>query len=150
VEYIGPRPFTSTENPFPTGAVTILDAKGYLMARQIFDPASDGRPGLTPSHLGPIDLFNQPTPVPDFDGNTYCREFDYSRLKGQVERIYKLMRDGNWRTLGEIEDKTGDSQASISAQLRNLRKEKYGSHKILRQARGLRENGLYEYKLETR
>jgi len=38
------------------------------------------------------------------------------------------MLSGRWLTLGAIREKTGDAEASISAQLRHLRKEKHGSH----------------------
>jgi len=83
----------------------------------------------------------------DFDGDTYDREFDHERLGAQMRRVFMLMRDGRWRTLGEIEMMTYDPQASISARLRDLRKEKFGGHTIERQRRGPRENGIWEYRL---
>jgi len=83
----------------------------------------------------------------DFDGPDYRRRFDYGRLTGQILRIYACMNDGRWRTLEEISSVTGDPPASISAQLRHLRKEKFGSHTIDKRARGERERGLWEYRL---
>jgi hypothetical protein len=83
-----------------------------------------------------------------FDGSDYEPEFDDSRLRGQLARIYQLMKDGAWRTLSEIEEGTGDPQPSISAQLRHLRKKRFGSHKVNRRSRGEREHGLFEYQLE--
>jgi len=47
---------------------------------------------------------------------------------GQRDRVYNTMLSGRWLTLGAIREKTGDAEASISAQLRHLRKEKHGSH----------------------
>lgn len=84
----------------------------------------------------------------DFNGSDYEPELDKKRLTGQILRIYELMRDGRYRTLDEIARLTGDPAASISAQLRNLRKERFGSHTVLRQRRGDRTRGLFEYKLD--
>lgn len=82
-----------------------------------------------------------------FNGPDYEPEFDQARLTGQIERIYNLMIDGRWRTLQEIEQATRDPQSSISAQLRHLRKKRFGSHIIEKRRRGDRTNGLFEYKL---
>lgn len=84
---------------------------------------------------------------PRFNGSDYDPKFDDERLKGQIKRIYKLMIDGKWRSLEEIENETGDPQSSISAQLRHLRKERFGSHIVEKKARGERINGLFEYRL---
>ena len=89
--------------------------------------------------MGQEELFNN-----DFDGSDYKREFDHSRLKGQALDIFKLMKDSNWRTLNDIANVTNHPHASISAQLRHLRKSKFGSHDIEKRNKG---NGLYEYKL---
>lgn len=83
----------------------------------------------------------------DFDGAAYQREFDFARLAGQIGRVYDCMRGGAWRTLEEISRLTGDPQASVSAQLRHLRKEKFGAHQVERRARGDRERGLFEYRM---
>jgi hypothetical protein len=82
-----------------------------------------------------------------FDGSDYVPKFDDVRLRGQILRVYCLMIDGCWRTLGEIEAATGDPQASISAQLRHLRKARFGSHVINKRPRGDRHHGLFEYQL---
>jgi hypothetical protein len=60
---------------------------------------------------------------------------DFDRLCGQLRDIYNLMSDHRWRTLQEIEDITGHPQASISAQLRHLRKHRFGGHQIDKQRR---------------
>jgi len=57
------------------------------------------------------------------------------------------MASGTWRTLSEIETITGDPQASISAQLRHLRKARFGSYRIEKQRRGDETSGLFEYRL---
>ena len=82
-----------------------------------------------------------------FNGPDYEPENDQARLSQQHVRIRELMRDGAWRTLGEIEAVTKDPQASISAQLRHLRKPRFGSWIVLKRRRGDRKRGLYEYRL---
>ena len=84
-----------------------------------------------------------------FNGSDYEPGYDDNRLRGQIARIYKLMQDRRWRTLSEIEEATNDPQASISAQLRHLRKKRFGSHLINKRSRGEREQGLFEYQLEV-
>lgn len=85
-----------------------------------------------------------------FNGPDYSPEHDNRRLTGQILRVFNLMKDGKWRTLREIEEKTGDPQASASAQLRHLRKARFGGHEVLKRNRGDREQGLFEYKLITK
>jgi hypothetical protein len=85
-----------------------------------------------------------------FDGSAYSPKHDDERLGKQHERIRDLMIDGGWRTLGEIAERTGDPQASISAQLRHLRKERFGGHKVEKRHRGDKSAGLYEYRLLAR
>lgn len=84
-----------------------------------------------------------------FNGPVYDPKEDQARLTGQISRIFSLMSDGQWRTLAEIESHTGDPAASISAQLRHLRKSRFGAHTVHKQARGQRSAGLWEYRLEV-
>lgn len=81
---------------------------------------------------------------PRFDGDDYVPERDDARLGPQLQRVWSLMRDGKWRTLSDIEKATGDPPASISAQLRHLRKPRFGGHQVDRQHVG---NGLYWYRV---
>jgi len=90
-----------------------------------------------------LNLFNQP----DFSGSDYNPVLDKARLTGQIERIFNCMKDGEWRSLQEIESITGDGQASVSAQMRNLRKSKFGEHTVEKRRRGDRKSGLFEYQL---
>jgi alkylated DNA nucleotide flippase Atl1 len=102
----------------------------------------------------PQTLFDlPPLPPPQamcFNGPAYDPDKDRERLAGQILRIYDLIADGRWRTLGEIAAATGDPQASISAQLRHLRKPRFGGHRIDKQRRGSESAGLWEYRLEVR
>lgn len=85
-----------------------------------------------------------------FIGSDYKPELDERRLTSQLERIFNLMKDGEWRTLQEIAKITSDPQASISAQLRHLRKPKFGSHTVNKRRRGEETKGLFEYQLIAR
>jgi len=97
------------------------------------------------------DLFDwTPPPLPSppahraFDGETYEPDQDHTRLKGQLWNVFQLMSDGQWRTLSEIAESAGGSEASVSARLRDLRKDKYGAREVERK----RVNGgLYTYRL---
>jgi hypothetical protein len=84
---------------------------------------------------------------PRFDGDVYQHAMDFSRLKGQILRVYQLMQDGRWRTLDEIAKSTGDPVASVSSQLRHLRKPRFGAHVVNRRSR---EGALFEYQLDLR
>jgi predicted transcriptional regulator len=79
-----------------------------------------------------------------FDGADVIPSRDELRLFNQLDRVWFLMKDGRWRTLDEISELTGDPPASISAQLRNLRKKKFGSHVVERQ---YIDSGLYKYRV---
>lgn len=85
--------------------------------------------------------------MPHFDGATYRPADDHVRLTGQIARVFALMRDGEWRTLAEIAQHVHDPEASISARLRDLRKDKFGGHTLERRHRGPKSDGLYEYRL---
>ena len=82
-----------------------------------------------------------------FSGSDYNAKWDRTRLTKQLKVIADLMWDQHWRTLRAISDLTGYGEASISAQLRNLRKVKFGGYTVLKQTVGDRKNGLFEYRL---
>lgn len=84
-----------------------------------------------------------------FDGPCFDPEYDRERLSGQIRRVYEAMSSNDWMTLSELEDFTGDPQASISAQIRHLRKERFGGHVIEKRRRGEPKRGLWEYRLVT-
>lgn len=82
-----------------------------------------------------------------FNGSSYCPELDHSRLANQHEIIKDIMLDEHWRTLSEIENMTGFPQSSISAQLRHLKKNRFGGFRLEKQRRGDRSKGLFEYRV---
>lgn len=45
-----------------------------------------------------------------------------------IEKIFNLMKDEQFRTLAEISKMTGVGEASVSAQIRNLKKPQFGGH----------------------
>jgi len=79
-----------------------------------------------------------------FNGPAYDQERDGERLSKQHEAVKSLMSDGEWRTLRDISEELNYPEASVSAQLRHLRKKRFGSHTVERRYVG---GGLYEYKV---
>ncbi len=83
-----------------------------------------------------------------FDGATYTPS-DGPRLSHQWLAIFGLMRDGRWRTLGQIQQHFNAlgqhfPESSISARLRDFRKPQYGGYTMNKSNRG---NGLWVYQL---
>jgi len=85
--------------------------------------------------------------IPHFEGSNYTPEYDHIRLAKQYEVIRDLMLDGKWRTVQEINAITGFPETSISSQIRNLRKKKFGSFTVPKRRRGNVKQGLYEYQV---
>lgn len=79
-----------------------------------------------------------------FNGPDYDHARDSERLSAQHVRVRELMLDGQWRTLAEISELLGDPPASVSAQLRHLRKERFGSYFVDKRHLG---EGLYAYRV---
>ncbi len=97
------------------------------------------------------DSFHSPKPaVGKFDGATYDKSKDGQRLTTLMSRVYELMRDGRWRTLSTIAKKCKGTEASVSARLRDLRKDKfqmrYPSKRVDRK-RIDNGNGLHTYRV---
>jgi len=84
--------------------------------------------------------------APHFNGAVYDPELDHARLTKQIGRVYEALPWGEWLTLAEIEAKTHDPQASISAQIRHLRKERFGGYQIDKRRR-TPDGGTWEYRL---
>lgn len=92
------------------------------------------------------DLFSyQPPAKVAFDGATYDPDKDHARLRGQLQRVLHFMSDGQWHTLAGIAFVVGGSEASVSARLRDLRKEQYGGRQVERQRIS---GGLWKYRLK--
>ena len=79
-----------------------------------------------------------------FNGADYEPDRDNPRLVPQYWRIFMLMRDGRWRTLRQIADEVMAPESSVSAQLRHMRKKRFGEHTVERVHCG---DGLYQYRL---
>ena len=79
-----------------------------------------------------------------FNGSDYNPTRDDVRLTGQLLRVWNVVSDGNWYTLEQISKLTGDPSPSVSAQLRHLRKKRFGKHTIEKIHIG---SGLYKYRL---
>lgn len=79
-----------------------------------------------------------------FDGETYVHPRDGDRLARQLSAVYACLKDGEWRTLQQIADVVSAPPASVSARLRDFRKERFGQHTVNRRYVG---EGLFEYQL---
>ena len=89
-----------------------------------------------------------PMPERRFDGDTYDAGRDCERLTGALLRVYEALtawrgRSG-WLTLRQLAEHAGCSEASASARVRDLRKAKFGAHKIERTRLG---KGLFGYRM---
>ena len=80
-----------------------------------------------------------------FDGSDYDHKRDGIRLTGQLERVFDVMKHGQWVTLRELSDRSRCPEASASAQLRNLRKERFGGFLIEKK---YATSGLFLYRLK--
>lgn len=94
-----------------------------------------------------LDLFEWLPPEPAFEGYTFEHAFDVDRLQKQLRRVFEVMKDGGWRTLSEISEITQDGEASVSARLRDFRKDRFPGFRVFRRRRGPAERGLFEYQL---
>ena len=83
----------------------------------------------------------------DRDGATFVREFDYERLNRQMRLVYDVMRDGEWHSLRGLSNATGCPEASVSARLRDFRKERFGGLTLERERL---DGGLWRYRLVTK
>jgi hypothetical protein len=110
--------------------------QGATQGKHAFDAYghSEGQVGDLPE--GPFD----------FDGETYEPQHDQVRLNAQTQRVYDFIKDGEWHTLGEISEATGDPEASVSARLRDLRKARFGGFTVDRK-RDPESPGLFLYRL---
>lgn len=78
-----------------------------------------------------------------FDGET-CEEQDRVRLAKLMLRVWRVVKGGEWITLSELASQAGGSEASVSARLRDLRKQRFGAHTVERRHVC---QGLFEYRV---
>lgn len=92
----------------------------------------------------------EPSPEKAFDGETYDPDRDYVRLKGVLAAVFDFMSEGGWHTLQEIRlalerrTRRHHREQTVSARLRDLRKDRYGAHDVQRKRI---KGGLFEYRL---
>lgn len=67
-----------------------------------------------------------------FDGYTYEHDRDGARLGDQMMAVLSVMADGQWRTLKQLAAAVDAPEASVSARLRDLRKPRFGGHRVER------------------
>ena len=80
-----------------------------------------------------------------FDGSDYDHKRDGIRLTGQLERVFDVMKHGQRVILRELSDRSRCPEASASAQLRNLRKDRFGGFEIEKK---YATSGLFLYRLK--
>lgn len=79
-----------------------------------------------------------------FDGATYQPRLDYERLSNQLERVKAATLDTGWWTVTALTLKVGGSETSVSARLRDLRKQKFGGYHVeSRRVKG----GVWHYRV---
>ena len=79
-------------------------------------------------------------------GPDYDEGIDGERIKTQMETIRDYMLKSKWETLVEIQSSLGYPEASISAQLRHLRKNQFGGF-VMEKRRREANKGTYEYRV---
>lgn len=89
-----------------------------------------------------LPLFDTP-PARRFDGATYSAAHDCDRLSGQLLAVFQATADHRWHTLSHLARVADASEASVSARLRDLRKERFGAWTIERKRV---DGGLYVYR----
>jgi hypothetical protein len=65
-------------------------------------------------------------------GVTFNAMLDTQRLNKQAQDVFDVMADGKWHSLSEISKITGHPEASVSARLRDFRKQRFGGHRVER------------------
>jgi hypothetical protein len=92
------------------------------------------------------ELFGAASKLHNFDGATYEPQRDKVRLNRQLQAVWNVMRDGQWRSLCELATQSGEPEASVSARLRDLRKTRFGAHLVERRRRE-NQPGTFEYRV---
>lgn len=86
-----------------------------------------------------------------FDGETIDGALDGARLERLLDRVRDYMLSGEWRTLADIQAACGGTEASVSARLRDLRKDRFGGHQVdRRRVPGTDpRSGLWHYRVRA-
>jgi DNA-binding IclR family transcriptional regulator len=84
--------------------------------------------------------------VEKFDGKTFDQARDGKRLTSQLNVVKALMLRGGWVSLKDLAALTGYPEASVSARLRDLRKERFGGYNV---ERVYLSHGLWLYRVDA-
>jgi hypothetical protein len=80
-------------------------------------------------------------------GPNFDERLDGARVRQQIWEIRTYMlAQTTWKTLREISGTLKYPEASVSAQLRHLRKEQFGGYTVLKRRRDA-ERGIWEYRV---
>lgn len=74
---------------------------------------------------------------------------DKKRAAVQRESVWNVMRDGEWRSLAQLHLLTSHPESSISARLRDFRKEEHGGHLVERRMKK-DGGGAREYRIQPK
>lgn len=83
-------------------------------------------------------------------GATFQESLDGERVRTQMQVIRDFMLSHDFVTLSEIEHCLKYPSASISAQLRHLKKDKFGGYELEKKRLSINNAGTWLYKLTSR
>jgi hypothetical protein len=95
---------------------------------------------------GAINLLNVFAMEEELGGQETGDGADASRLSRQLDIVATCLGDGSWWTLPSLAERAAASTQSVSARVRDLRKERWGSHTIERR-KVVGSVGVYEYRM---
>jgi len=78
-------------------------------------------------------------------GPAYDATIDAIRIDSQMRRVLDAMIEGYWTSLDELARITNDPESSLSAQLRHLRKSRFGGWIVEKRRRN--GKGTWEYRV---
>lgn len=81
----------------------------------------------------------------EFGGATYDEKRDGDRLRKQLDAVRSFMLRNGWVTLKDLAGAVGAPEASVSARLRDLRKQQHGAYTIERE---YVSQGLWRYRIK--
>lgn len=80
------------------------------------------------------------------DGSTFDPNRDQPAIDIQRLRTWDVIRDNQWHTSVELEERVGSNWASVGARVRDFRKARFGRRTVLNR-RVAGQRGLWEYRL---
>lgn len=82
-------------------------------------------------------------------GPAYDSVLDGERIRRQMQTIKEYMLQEEWKTLQEMENMLHYPQASISAELRHLRKVRFGGYAVDKRRRQCAVGKVWEYRVRV-